>query len=336
MYIIADAHCDLLGYLEYDKSPNVHPHNPEARCALPQLQKGHVGLQITAIFTKTEEGSSARGINQSAWFKKILRQETNFVAPFPRHKTFDESFFQKNKTYLIVAIENASSFCSEEETLTEGIENLSKIIENTGRILYISLTHHLENRFGGGDETHIGLKSDGKKLLEYLSGKKIALDFSHASDVLIEDCLNFMDRQNLRIPVMASHSNLRTIHDHPRNLPTALAKEIVNRKGVIGLNWLMKYLGTNTAIAENLKLLVEELGAEKQVCSGADLFPTHMISPQRAYFFPEYQNAKDFPKLMDNLEEFGFCRTQLRRFAHQNLTEFVLQLWQPTPSAQVR
>ena len=196
MYKIADAHCDLLGHLEYKRTQNATPHDPEARCSLPQLRAGNVGLQVTAIFTVTEKGSSTHGIGQSAWFKKIIDEELDFVTPFPDGKPFNQDFFEGDKTYLIPSIENASGFCAEDETFEQGIQNLDRITENAGQVLYISLTHHLENRFGGGNQTTVGLKKDGEQFLEYLSGKKIALDFAHSSDPLVIDCLNFIDQNN--------------------------------------------------------------------------------------------------------------------------------------------
>lgn len=60
-------------------------------------------------------------------------------------------------------------------TSDEGSENLEKIIENTKGIFYIGITHHHENRFGGGNFAEAGLKEDGKILIDYLSDKKIAM-----------------------------------------------------------------------------------------------------------------------------------------------------------------
>ncbi len=326
MYKIADAHCDLLGHLEFKQAQNATPHDPEARCSLPQLRAGNVGLQVTAIFTVTKSGSSKHGIGQSEWFKKILMEEPNFVSQFPDNKPFNKDFFEKNKTFLVAAIENASGFWAEDETFEQGIKNLTQITENVGQLFYISLTHHLENRFGGGNQTTVGLKKDGKRFLEYLSDKKIALDFAHASDPLIIDALNFMDKNNLEIPVIASHSNLRKLHFHPRNLPTELAQEILKRGGIIGLNWLHKYLGKKEKIAKNLQMLIEDFKAEKQVCSGADLFSTGVIASEEMFFYPEYQTAADFPKLMSDLEKFGFSEQHLRDFAHGNLIRFIQKL----------
>ncbi len=71
------------------------------------------------------------------------------------------------------------------------------------------MTHHGENRFGGGNSTGIGLKKDGEALLEYISEKKIAIDLSHTSDALAGDILNYIVKNKLGLSVLASHSNFR-------------------------------------------------------------------------------------------------------------------------------
>jgi membrane dipeptidase len=86
-----------------------------------------------------------------------------------------------------------------------GFERLEQIINTVSRILYIGFTHHAENRFGGGNNSKVGLKEDGKKLLQYLNGKKIAVDFSHASDALARDILDYLSDHNLEVPILANH-----------------------------------------------------------------------------------------------------------------------------------
>ena len=44
-------------------------------------------------------------------------------------------------------------------------------------------------------------------------------------------------------PVCATHSNLRALCDHPRNLTDAQAREIFRRGGIVGLNLYPPFLG---------------------------------------------------------------------------------------------
>ena len=109
--------------------------------------------------------------------------------------------------------------------------------------MYVSFTWNMENRFGGGALTTVGLKDDGKRLLEVLATNRIAVDLSHASDRLAYDIFNYIDKHKLDMKVIASHSVMRAIHHAPRNLPDEIAKEIIKRKGIIGLNFIAKFIG---------------------------------------------------------------------------------------------
>lgn len=135
-----------------------------------------------------------------------------------------------NKIGIIPAIENASAICNEKEDLSIALERLTALQRRIGKLLYVSLTWNHENRFGGGNHTEKGLKNDGKLLVDYLCHKGIALDFSHASDYLAYDLLNYIEKKGLRLPLLASHSNMRSIADFPRNLPDEIAKEIIKKK----------------------------------------------------------------------------------------------------------
>ncbi len=110
--------------------------------------------------------------------------------------------------------------------------------------LFISvLTWNPENRFGGGASSSSRIETGWKSIITFFNGKGIAVDFSHASDALVEDILNEIDNAGLEIPLMASHSNSRMVYDVPRNLPDCFVKEIIARSGIIGINYVTRLLG---------------------------------------------------------------------------------------------
>ena len=75
-----------------------------------------------------------------------------------------------------------------------------------------------------------------KNEVEFL--KYLSKVLSHTSDALAHDIFNHIDKHKLAVPVIASHSNFRSVSDHVRNLPDEIANEIVNRNGLIGMNFL--------------------------------------------------------------------------------------------------
>ncbi|MHA3047827.1 membrane dipeptidase [Riemerella anatipestifer] len=88
--------------------------------------------------------------------------------------------------------------CEEDSLLENTFSNLDGIIKQTSSVFYLSLIHNSENRFGGGNNTCIGLKEDGEILIDYLAYKNIAIDLSHTSDKLAYDIVNFFDKKIIK------------------------------------------------------------------------------------------------------------------------------------------
>jgi membrane dipeptidase len=318
---VADIHCDLLSYLQ--EVPGSTPFDRDGiGCSLPSLTEGNVKLQVLAIYTATEKGSSQIALKQSAIFNQLLTSDDSGFCSYES----DKEKQYPGKISIIGAIENASGFCDEDAGLEEGFKKLEDIIENTGKILYIGFTHHGENRFGGGNTTRIGLKEDGKELLNFLHGKKIAVDLSHASDPLAEGILEHLLKFNLNVPVIASHSNFRKIFDHPRNLPDHIAREIIRRKGLIGINFLRAFLNPENpnAIYDHMQYGLQ-LGGTESLCFGADYFNTaaHPDQSRKPFFFNEQKNAGCYPSILKNLAS-SMSREQLQRIAFTNVTAFLV------------
>lgn len=285
-FSIFDLHCDLLLFLAKNEARSIF--QSEARCSVPQLQSGGVRFQTLALFAMTKPDSAEWGRKQIAALKKIQ-------APF-----------KESGITIRPAIENGSILVEEEEPLSLAFERFTHYEKEVGPFLYISLTWNGENRFGGGNGATVGLKKDGEALLEFLSGKKIAIDFSHTSDQLAWDILNYIDKKKLSLMPIASHSNFRAIANNPRNLPDALAQEIFRRKGVIGLNFIRAF--TNADFEKTFFHMVEhgiKLGGEEHLGLGADFFCDEDVGVESAhlkpFFHAGFDNASCYPRVLQTL-----------------------------------
>lgn len=327
---IADLHCDLLCYLENDARRT--PFDAAVRCSIPQMQLGGVFLQVLPIFTVTETGSTAKGWGQAEAFSSLLKHLPDLVTSV-RTTSDIKRVQQEGKIGLMLAIENASSLFEETEDFKIGLEALETIHNTYGRIVYISLTWNTENRFGGGNYTKVGLKEDGKKLLDFLHGRKIALDCSHMSDLLMQEALAYIDVRKLNIPLIASHSNLRSVTDVPRNLPDNLAKEILKRGGVIGLNLYRPFVGPSGVdfTAKQLEHALR-LGGEKQICFGADFFchedlPPQFSKPPLEMFYEEVGDSSCYSYVLELWrEKLKLSEQTLTDIASLNLLRFLTTL----------
>ena len=317
-----DLHCDLLYYL---LRADTKLDDKELGCSLPFLKEGNVRLQTMAIYAPTSKNSCFLALQQSEIFGKLI-EDSNF---FHFNLNNYDDLENRSRVGILASIENASCFCEENSPLNKGFENLEKIIQNTKKLFYISLTHHDENRFGGGNNSEAGLKPDGKVLIDYLNEKKIAIDFAHTSDQLAYDILNYIDQRNYKISVLASHSNFRTIYKNNRNLPDELVNEMIARKGLIGLNFIRDYIDVEHP--ERFYEHIQQglyLGAGDNMAYGADFFfdKNHPDKSRYPFFFKDFENATAYNSINNRLNE-EFSSEIMEKISHKNALDFIKRLW---------
>ncbi|NGX27811.1 MAG: hypothetical protein K940chlam6_01749 [Chlamydiae bacterium] len=305
---VIDLHCDLLAYLAM--SPDRTPSNPAPRCSGPQLKAGNVKIQTLAISSETNIYSLCFGLRQLEIFLELPEKYPEYFS----------------KESIIPAFENASSFCIENEPLEDVFQRLENILTRISP-LYIGITWNGENRFGGGCGSTSGLKEEGKELLKFLSGRGIAIDFAHATDSLARETLNYIDAKNLDLRVMASHSNFRTLQSHIRNLPDDIAKEIIQRDGLIGLVFYKKFLGQPVNLYKQIEYGLK-LGGENALALGADFFCTEDYSfllSGEVGFFDEMSNASQYPSILEGIQrEMALSQDQLAAIASENAQKFII------------
>jgi microsomal dipeptidase-like Zn-dependent dipeptidase len=321
----------------------------EIGCTLPSLIEGHIRLQVLAMYVPTQPGSTRLAETQADAFHTLVTDCRDHLTPINSSAQLSSLTTQSSRIGVIPAIENASGFAEETEPLSAALARLETRLSRLGRILYISLTHTAENRFGGGNHTDIGLKDDGRRLLDHLVGQGIAVDFAHTCDRLAFDILDHLDRHGLKLPVLASHSNFRAVCDHKRNLPDDLALEIGRRSGVIGFNFMRDFLGPDNpdALYEQIGYGLS-LGLVDALCFGADYFDTTtLVDQNRAPFYhPGQGTAAGYPAIIARLRSHASENTptssvataantriptltavQLNKLVFENARRFITATW---------
>jgi len=106
-----------------------------------------------------------------------------------------------------------------------------------------------------------GLTDEGVALAKRCADMGIILDVSHLSDRAFYDTLSACP-----MPLLATHSNFREVCPSPRNLTLDMAKKIVARGGVIGLNLYPDFLSEGEAdtddILRHVDFALENLGED--------------------------------------------------------------------------
>ncbi|WP_100934770.1 membrane dipeptidase [Candidatus Chlamydia corallus] len=281
-----DIHCDLLS----------HPHfcrkDPAVRCSPEQLQSGGVRKQVCAIFVPHSEGEPNCDKQNSLFFSLPNKHPNIALLSYDKEKE-EASSSQEKSLSLIRSIENASALGADSKPLGD---LLGKLIDLTkeGPLAYLGMVWKGDNRFGGGTEAPKRLSQDGKILLDIMYQLGLPIDLSHSSDKLAEDILDYTTDKLPDLCVIASHSNFRAVLHHPRNLSDLYAKEIVRRKGVIGLNLVRSYVGDSFAEIESHLLHAENLGILSNIVIGSDFFYSN---ESENFFFSECNSAEAHPVL---------------------------------------
>jgi membrane dipeptidase len=219
MLKVADAHCDTL--TKFNENPF---HSKEAAWNLKKFKKAKGVLQYMAIFTPDNlSGDSA------------LVYAFNHVGRFIRYKPEEVAFLQ-----------SASDYNEKKVNILLSIEGGSPIINDISNLLAfyklgiraMTLTWNHRNFLGDGVKEDYGLTAFGREVVKKMNEINMIVDVSHLNEKGFWDVADVSEKS-----FIASHSNVWEICNHKRNLKNDQIKEIINRKGFIGLNFYSFFIG---------------------------------------------------------------------------------------------
>lgn len=133
----------------------------------------------------------------------------------------------------------------------------------------INLTWNHANALSGSSLEHPeqGLTPVGRQFVSAMDNLHILVDVSHLSETGFWDVMEIARR-----PIIASHSNAKSVRDHTRNLTDEQITAIIDNQGVIGLNFYKDFVGGS----QDLDMLrahldrILELGGAANVGLGGD------------------------------------------------------------------
>ena len=106
----------------------------------------------------------------------------------------------------------------------------------------MSLAYDGPTEYGDGFLGSNGLTPRGRNLLLWMGSSGIILDLSHANALTARDALEFIEREQLPLRVMASHSGCYSACPHPRNLSDDIIQRLQERNGYLGVYAITFYL----------------------------------------------------------------------------------------------
>ena len=140
-------------------------------------------------------------------------------------------------------------------------------LESAGYRL-IGLQHFFDNELGGSlhGRSNAGLSDFGQEVVAEVERRGLILDVAHSSEQVVMDVLNIVD-----MPIVLSHTGLRSVCDVKRNIPVALMQKIAATGGVVGIGYWQDVTCDDSpaGVARSILAATDALGADA-VSLGSD------------------------------------------------------------------
>ena len=238
--LTVDTHCDTPMAL-LDEGFNVADRNtaPQSRVDFPRMKEGGLDAIFFAAFTSQRERTSENTeaafqmANQMIDLTYKVCEENSAVAEVATKPEDIVRLEKEGKRAIYIGMENGFPLGTKLNRVEE--------FYNKG-VRYITLCHSSNNDVcdsstdKNGPE-HNGLSQFGKQVVKEMNRLGMMIDVSHISDKSFYDVIELSNA-----PVIASHSSVRAIAHHNRNMTDDMIKALAAKGGVIQICLLDDYV----------------------------------------------------------------------------------------------
>ena len=173
----------------------------------------------------------------------------------------------------------------------------------------VTLTWNEKNALAGSHLTGGGLTAQGREFVKEARRVGMLIDVSHISDEAFWDIVELSDG-----PVIASHSNSRSVCDHSRNLTDDMFRAICRSGGVVGINQYAPFVGENANLDKVCDHILHwlELDPEgRHIALGADLDGCDTLTEG-------FEGIQSYPALAARLLERGLTEQMIENIYWNN------------------
>ncbi|BCJ85741.1 dipeptidase [Effusibacillus dendaii] len=306
---IMDAHADILYRMETEHLSFFDPDSP-LQLSYSKIKKAGIDLQVFALFVDppvTPEQHLMKLIAYIETFRSEICKDGR-MNPVITYQEIEQNFLSHRKSALL-SIEGG-------DFLNGDLRHL--------RILYLlgvramGLTWNNKNAIasGVGEPTDEGLTPFGRQVVEEMNRLGMVVDVSHLAPKGIEDVL-----QVSKLPIIASHSNAKSVYPHRRNLTDEQIASIAKQGGVIGATFVPDFIAAKAATIDDLLRHIDRLltvGGEDHVGLGSDFdgIEETMV---------DLRSGADYPKLIEALDK-QYGSTVTDKICGQNFLRVLKQV----------
>lgn len=308
-----DLHADI-GYDIMQKKNKGYKENILKTYHLPKFEQGEIAyICMASFFDGHEDWTDMQDMIQST--KKAI-QECEDVCLLLQA----EDFFVPAKVHAIMSVEG---MCGIKEHPREKIRWM---YEQGVRLA--SFCWNDENALATGvkGDTQRGLTAMGKEALDEMVKLNMVIDVSHANEKTFWDILS-----HPKANIIASHSNVRGLCDHPRNLKNEQIEALLKRGTLIGMNTAPQFVHSNKE-KQDVAHLVQHMVWLKEfhhnkvdsIAFGFD----YMDFYEEQYDY--LKGAKDCTQTGNILQEMRkyFSEEEIAAIAYRNACDYFKKIWQ--------
>ena len=310
---IIDLHTDTLTKVDLKESLI---ENATTHVDLMRAHKAGYSLWVAACFLQMPGGNL--GKKATEYFLRLdkdIAANSQISAPYTTFKNYLENR-DIGKVTVFKSLE-------EGEIIEGKVENLQKFYALGVRMM--TLTWNYPNSLAWPNyprpdfnrpEMSFGLTDLGKTVVSKMNDMKILLDVSHLGDKSFFDAVKIY-----KGPIIASHSNARSINPSVRNLTDEMIVTIAQSGGVIGLNLCDFFVRSSGNYIEDLIKHLEhirKIGGISCVALGSDF--DGIGTP------PILTDCTKWPILFEELRKHGWSETDLEALSHKNFERVLTSL----------
>jgi len=251
--IVVDTHIDttmMLGKDGWDFMVRHQPEPGENHVDLPRMREGGLDAAFFSIYmpgTVTGPEAVKRALILIDHVRRLAEQHPGEIAL----ATTAAEVRAANKAGKIAALMGMEGGHMIDDSLA-----VLREYQRLG-VRYLTLSHSVNTNWSdssGDKPAHNGLTDFGKDVVRELNRLGVMVDISHVSDKTFWDAL-----ETSKAPLVASHSSMRAISGHPRNMTDDMVRALGGKGGVVMINYSVGFLSNERYEAQQKNVPAAEL-----------------------------------------------------------------------------